>query len=34
MKTREKLAMAGCLAILCAIAVMAVAPNSILEMVR
>lgn len=34
MKTREKLAMAGCLAILCAIAVMAVAPNAVWEVVR
>lgn len=34
MKTRERLAMAGCYAILFAIAVMAVAPNVILEMVR
>ena len=34
MKPRERLAMAGCCAILFAIAVMAVAPNAILEAVR
>ena len=34
MKPRERLAMAGCYAVLCAIAVMAVAPNTILEAVR
>lgn len=34
MKTRERLAMAGCYAILCAMAIMAVAPNAILEAVR
>jgi hypothetical protein len=34
MKPRERLAMAGCLAILCAIAVMAATPNAILEAVR
>ncbi len=34
MKPRERLAMAGCYAILLAIAVMAVAPNAVWEMVR
>lgn len=34
MKTRERLEMAGCIALLFAIAVMAVAPNAIWEMVR
>ncbi len=34
MKPRERLAMAGCCAILLAIAVMAVAPNAVWEMVR
>jgi len=34
MKPRERLAMAGCYALLCAIAVMAVAPNTICEVVR